>query len=120
MEYLIPLPELLAGLAEECSELAQAALKYRRKITGTNPTPITLSAALDKLIEETADVELYLDQLQMEEVREVINAYKAVKLKRWKKRLKARDENDDSEGVFSECSSCGKEDKSSCCQTESL
>lgn len=31
--------EILAQLAEEASELAQAALKLRRAMDGTNPTP---------------------------------------------------------------------------------
>ena len=31
--------EILAQLAEESSELAQAALKLRRAIDGKNPTP---------------------------------------------------------------------------------
>lgn len=86
----LPLTELLAGLAEECSELAQAALKYRRAINGRNPTPVPVLAALDKMIEEVADVELYLDQLQMDEVRENIDNIKARKLDRWIQRLNER------------------------------
>lgn len=35
----ITYPELLAQLAEECSELAQASLKYRRTMVKGNPTP---------------------------------------------------------------------------------
>ena len=31
--------DILCQLAEEAAELAQAALKLRRAITGTNPTP---------------------------------------------------------------------------------
>ena len=50
--------ELLAQLAEESAELAQAALKYRRVLTGENPTPTTEKEAMEHLIEETADVEL--------------------------------------------------------------
>lgn len=37
-DYLTPV-ELLAQLAEEGAELAQAALKLRRAYDGTNPTP---------------------------------------------------------------------------------
>lgn len=33
--------ELLAQLAEECSEAAQAALKLRRAGSGENPTPVS-------------------------------------------------------------------------------
>lgn len=53
-------PEALAQLAEEAAELSQAALKYRRVITGKNPTPVTQEEALEKLREEIADVDLCL------------------------------------------------------------
>lgn len=33
--------EVLAQFAEECTELAQAALKLRRALDGKNPTPNT-------------------------------------------------------------------------------
>lgn len=36
--------ELLAGLAEEATELAQAALKMRRTLDKSNPTPMSYSA----------------------------------------------------------------------------
>lgn len=48
--------ELLAQLAEEAAELAQAALKLRRAYTGINPTPVTRRAAYNALLEELADV----------------------------------------------------------------
>lgn len=48
--------EILAQLAEECSELAQAALKLRRAIRGDNPTPVTVDEAEAKVTEEVADV----------------------------------------------------------------
>ena len=35
----IGLPAVLEQLAEECSELAQASLKYARLLRGENPTP---------------------------------------------------------------------------------
>ncbi len=52
--------EIMAQLAEEAAELSQAALKYRRAITGTNPTPTTAEEALEHLREEIADVDLCL------------------------------------------------------------
>ena len=61
----IPVPELLAGLAEECSELAQAALKLRRVFDGTNPTPVPEETAINRLYEEIADVKLYLNQIDL-------------------------------------------------------
>ena len=82
---LLPLPELLAGLEEECSELAQAALKLRRFYTQTNPTPIDEETALDGFMEEIADVELYLDQISYSKT--YVEFTKKHKLERWKARL---------------------------------
>lgn len=53
--------ELLCQLAEECSELAKAALKLRRTISpNDNPTPITHDQALSNFKEEVADIKLVL------------------------------------------------------------
>jgi NTP pyrophosphatase (non-canonical NTP hydrolase) len=81
----IPVTELLAGLAEEATELAQAALKLRRCYDGTNPTPADPEIQYECFLEEICDVELYLDQMSIN--RQVIADYKAAKLERWKKRL---------------------------------
>ena len=81
----IPVTELLAGLAEEAAELAQAALKLRRCYDGTNPTPADADIQYERFLEEIGDVELYLDQLSIN--RMVIQDYKAAKLERWVKRL---------------------------------
>lgn len=43
LDYL-PREKILAQLAEEASELAQAALKLRRALDGTNPTPYFYNA----------------------------------------------------------------------------
>lgn len=84
--------ERLAGLAEEATELAQAALKLRRVLDGKNPTPVTEEEALSKLIEEIGDVLLCLDVLgfpvEARGYREGMNA----KLKRWVSRLKENEE----------------------------
>ena len=55
MEYMGEL-EMQLQLAEECCELALAALKLRRVLDGRNPTPVTEEAARANLVEETADV----------------------------------------------------------------
>lgn len=55
--------EKLEGLAEECCELAQAALKTIRAAEGSNPTPISYDACMDKLTEETNDVLMVLTLL---------------------------------------------------------
>lgn len=55
----LPETELLAGLAEEATELAQAALKLRRVLDGTNPTPVSEEDARRALQEEVDDVQIY-------------------------------------------------------------
>lgn len=47
--------DILCQIAEEASELAKAALKLRRAITGTNPTPMTVKEAVDNFTEEYGD-----------------------------------------------------------------
>ena len=47
--------DILCQISEEADELAKAALKLRRAITGTNPTPVSYEEAVDSLIEEYAD-----------------------------------------------------------------
>ena len=46
--------EILAQTGEEAAELAQAALKLRRALTGENPTPKSIAECLDDLQEEFA------------------------------------------------------------------
>lgn len=52
----LPQSELLCQLAEEADELAQAALKLRRAMTGWNPTPVSEEEAIANVLEECADV----------------------------------------------------------------
>ena len=47
--------DILCQIAEEASELSQAALKLRRAITQANPTPVSDEEAVDSIIEEYAD-----------------------------------------------------------------
>ena len=47
--------DILCQIAEEAAELAKAALKLRRAIAQTNPTPVTDEEAIDNLIEEYGD-----------------------------------------------------------------
>ena len=81
----LPLIELLCGLAEEASELSQAALKLRRVFDGTNPTPVTEEQAIERLYEEIADTFLYIRQIDInfQNVENII----AEKKRRWEKRL---------------------------------
>lgn len=81
----VPVEELLAGLAEEAAELSQAALKQRRVMTQANPTPMSNPEALEKLLEEIADVLLYLDVLDVK-LTDVAGTMDR-KLARWVQRL---------------------------------
>ena len=81
----LPLAEMLAGLAEEATELAQAALKLRRAFDKTNPTPMTEDEAIDRLEEEIADVMLYLEQITYS--RTHVYEIMQEKDERWQKRI---------------------------------
>jgi NTP pyrophosphatase (non-canonical NTP hydrolase) len=89
---IVPMEELLAQLAEEASELAQAALKVRRTIVKDNPTPVTRRQAEDALLEEIADVKLCLHVAGFEAVRHKIQVNRTItaKAERWLKRLMER------------------------------
>lgn len=83
-------PAFLEQLAEECSELSQAALKLARKMRDENPTPKTYQECRDSLQEEMADVLLCIDQyLDEQESDFAVWTYeiKKQKLERWKQRL---------------------------------
>lgn len=83
----LTLTELLAGLAEECCELGQAALKLRRAYDGTNPTPVTIDQGWERFEEEIADVELYLSKIKYN--RNYVRMIKEKKAERWEARLNA-------------------------------
>lgn len=96
IEYIqreVTTEELLAQLAEEAAELAQAALKLRRVYDGTNPTPTTREEALDNLHEEIADVKLLVKTLGLD--NPLSNALHThimqEKLARWARRLEGRE-----------------------------
>ena len=86
---IVPMEELLAQLAEEAAELAQAALKVRRTIVKDNPTPVTRRQAEDALLEEIADVKLCLHVCGYERVRDkiTVNRILGEKAVRWLGRL---------------------------------
>lgn len=87
--------ELLAQLAEEAAELAQAALKMRRVLDGKNPTPVRMSEAWANLQEETADVLLCLQMVGIStNARDYYEAIHA-KLTRWGERLRAAEQEEE-------------------------
>ena len=85
----VPLDALLMQLAEECVELTQAVCKYYRTTHDDNPTPLTLADALDKLVEEIADVNVTAEAVRIklgiccEQIAEVEDA----KIERWRRRV---------------------------------
>ena len=81
--------ELLAGLAEECGELTQAALKLRRVLDGRNPTPVCYEDATERLYEEVADVLLYVEELELNRGR--VNRVMGEKRERWMNRMMKND-----------------------------
>ena len=81
--------EILAQMAEEAAELAQACLKLRRAIRQDNPTPISAEDAARDLEEEWADVALCATVLryQYQPNHERVDRNMMYKAKRWADRL---------------------------------
>ena len=92
IRQIMPLAEIMTQLAEEAAELSQAALKYRRTLSNSNPTPITRHEAEKILLEEIADVKLCLHVSGFEAVRHKIQVNRTItaKAERWLKRLVER------------------------------
>ena len=88
INMILPQEEILAQLAEEAAELAQAALKLRRALDMTNPTPVTIREAGGRLVEEIADVRVCESQLLGVDWAIVDEICKR-KLGRWEGRLEA-------------------------------
>ena len=80
--------ELLAQLAEEATELAHAALKYRRTLDDENPTPMSTNEAFRNLIEEIDDIGLCLETLALMWRVKSNSLQREQKLNRWVERLK--------------------------------
>lgn len=84
-------PDLLCQLAEEATELAQAALKLKRAMEGTDPTSMSVEECAENVDEEIADVSLLVDLLGYNK-REHMLAQSGIayrKAERWLKRLEA-------------------------------
>lgn len=89
IKWMLPDEEILAQLAEEASEVAQAALKLRRAMTGINPTPKSLKDCVASLHSELGDLRNCLTVLGYTEmtVQRKIDAGRVEKLDRWAQRL---------------------------------
>ena len=86
--------DILCSLAEEASELSQAALKLRRVLDKTNPTPVDFNAAYDNLLEEIADVEGAVKVLTLDRKKEEIAKISSDKITRWAQRIKEGKKHD--------------------------
>ena len=87
----IGLPATLELLAEECAELAQAALKLARVQRDENPTPVTRREAVDHLAEECADVGIIINQVKgIPGLPEKVSFVEDFKMKRLAERLSGR------------------------------
>lgn len=74
---------LYEQLAEECTELAQAALKKARKLRGENYTPLSDKEIDKKVKEEVSDVDLCLMILGIDNDIYIVDE----KLERWVNRI---------------------------------
>ena len=99
-------PAALEQLAEECVELAQAALKLghvaqklARIERKENPTPKTFDECREEFYEEVADVEVGVDVMMASPWNRVerINHYYDEHMKRWRKRLGIGEDSDKTE-----------------------
>lgn len=88
--------ELLTRLAEEASELAQAALKLRRAMADKPDTPISIKDAKNSLDEEIIDVFALLDMLHLcaPYKRSMFDAGYVYKIQRWYNRIRKQDSNE--------------------------
>lgn len=77
---------MLEQLAEECTELAKAALKMARIIRKENPTPVTEKDAIANIREEYTDVVQCAGELSLTVDEEQM----ARKHERWEKRVRDR------------------------------
>ena len=101
--------DILCQLAEEATELAQAALKLRRAITGTNPTPVSADVAkhaLHALNEELVDIAVAtqvwfesevsgIDGVKTDDIISALGTFAYVKIARWAQRLKEKEDGHD-------------------------
>ena len=87
--------DILCQIAKEAAELAPAALKLRRVLDKTNPTPVDFNAAYDNLLEEIADVEGAVKVLTLDRKKEEIAKISSDKITRWAQRLKEKEDGHD-------------------------
>lgn len=92
VKRVLPCEVRFTQLAEEATELAQAALKMYRILDGRNPTPVTPEEGMANLYEEISDVLGALRALDLTGI-EPAKAYAEIstnKFERWVGRLKEK------------------------------
>lgn len=82
----VPTPACFELLAEECTELAHAALKWARVLRGENPAAADLHEIACQLAEEASDVHLVCKVLDIKPDPVIVRE----KLERWHKRIEGR------------------------------
>lgn len=87
-ELLDDEPWLYEQLAEECCELAHAALKRARILRGENPTPETLVGNKQAFTEESVDVYICMQCLYENIDHDLWEKIYKEKINRFEKRLK--------------------------------
>jgi hypothetical protein len=86
---IIGTPAMLEQLAEECTELAQACLKYARKLRAENPTPVSIDECRRNVLIEYADVDVCITELTSRPwwSDDFVSDIEDYKLNRWRDRL---------------------------------
>ena len=98
--------DILCQLAEEAAELSQAALKLRRAITGTNPTPVSEDDVKHTLNEEIVDVAVAveawfrsviigIDEIGTDDIKSALSTFADIKIARWAERLREKEDSHD-------------------------
>lgn len=101
MDYLrgsLTAEDMWGQLAEEASELAQAALKMQRYVVGTNPPRKAFADLVSDIVEERGDVLICLELLRFGTVEDLLGeggkkAYLEEKLSRWVDCIKSKQFN---------------------------
>ena len=87
----IGLPALLEQTAEECVELAHAALKWVRVKRSENPTPVSENNAWYNFVEELADLRACIKVLERYYGTDILfntSCMEAEKVDRWLSRIR--------------------------------
>lgn len=79
----LPKAAIYEQLAEEATELAQAALKTARILRGENPTPVTIEVAESNVVEEYSDLMNVIKLFGIIENKDL----QREKMRRWIERL---------------------------------